>query len=307
MDIRLHDSQITSKNSNNSLQSDPSELVSTTTMNMSQHNMDAYTLPKSPQIHETTLATTISPHLSPSSTSRSKALESALQVSKHTLAPPVLQSDISQVELEMRSSPSRLADITSSTYSPILNKDFLPTTLQPGFHKPTMSSQLPFPQSPTLSKSPVSYHSSEDSKTKSDSPGIDDTRFIKTDDASQQRIMHTEDENPPLSQDRALEFKPVRTQQFPHSMFAAELHGIASFPTEPKAVLDYDRGGAKVEEEYVQEDASQVDDDAFTLMLGMNRVVTTSQLLSDTLMASFPLPPPLTQSSNFFDHNGDTQ
>ncbi|KAF8246784.1 hypothetical protein K440DRAFT_630675 [Wilcoxina mikolae CBS 423.85] len=109
------------------------------------------------------------------------------------------------------------------------------------------------------------------------------------------------------SQDPNIDFHPVKTQQFPHSMFVRSVTDMSSpSPSQSPTNVSQDVGELVLEydEERMEREAevglpppggTQEEVSAPTT----TGLLTTSQLLPETLMESFPLPPPLTQFSSY--------
>ncbi|KAF8535989.1 hypothetical protein BDD12DRAFT_853071 [Trichophaea hybrida] len=115
------------------------------------------------------------------------------------------------------------------------------------------------------------------------------------------------DDNATESQDPNMDFHPVKTQQFPHSMFVRSVtyissHSPSQSPTNVsqdvgELILEYgeERMEREAEVELPPPEGTQEEVSAPTTTTGL---LTTSQLLPETLMESFPLPP-LTQFSSY--------
>lgn len=197
------------------------------------------------------------------------------------------------------------------------------------FHRPTQSSFTSFHESPrknqtsplvkgTRNKDPpqINFLIGPEASGPHSIPTLQDLDDVST-------ASDTGDEEDEEEPDSYLNFRPVRTQQFPQSMYVSPPPLPQSpaptqlQPQSPAGVsqsvgrldldldLDYPSGdedlpplsGEEQWEDGEREKKKRV-------------VITTSQLLPDTLMASFPPPPPFTQSSSnvgYGDYDDETQ
>jgi hypothetical protein len=106
------------------------------------------------------------------------------------------------------------------------------------------------------------------------------------------------------SQALMMEFNPVRTQQYPHSMFVENVSPLSPEGSEAGSptTMSQDLGSLALNYHVALESESQhaamalsdTTDDEET----EPREFTTTQLLPSSLMESFPMPPPMTQESS---------
>lgn len=139
-----------------------------------------------------------------------------------------------------------------------------------------------------------------------DAPQLDNNHCHHDD--SQMRI--TDDEysgeydddgdNATDSQDPSMEFYPVKTQQFPHSMFVRSVTDMTSpSPSQSPTNVSQDVRELVLERMEKEVDVGLPPSGSAIGTQGVPGLLTTSQLLPETLMESFPLPPPLTQFSSY--------
>jgi hypothetical protein len=106
------------------------------------------------------------------------------------------------------------------------------------------------------------------------------------------------------SQALMMEFNPIRTQQYPHSMFVEKVSPLSPESSEAGSPtnVSQDLGGLALnyhmglesESQHAAMALSDTTDDEETEL----RQFTTTQLLPSSLMESFPMPPPMTQESS---------
>jgi hypothetical protein len=158
--------------------------------------------------------------------------------------------------------------------------------------------------------------------------GDTDARARDPDTYESERFDLGEDDEDSQSREPAVDFRPVRTQQFPASLFYGQCSQTPPSPHPQKSatnvsqevenlVLYYrsdndehksqkhvesrtldkeeDVLPPRAEHENVDETAEAADTDV------SERPLTASQLLPDTYLESFPMPPPLTQLSSYDD------
>ena len=149
-----------------------------------------------------------------------------------------------------------------------------------------------------------------------------------------ERFDLSEDDEDSQSREPAIDFRPVRTQQFPASLFYGQRPPSPPSPYSQKSATNVSQevenlalchrsdsdehesqkyAGSRTldkEEDVLppREEHGDVDETAETADTDvLERPLTASQLLSDTYLESFPMPPPLTQLSSYNDDDDETQ
>jgi hypothetical protein len=189
--------------------------------------------------------------------------------------------------------------------------DHAPTFQSTGEAQDQSASAVP-PGSQLQENIPDMEHQSDDTGSE-DAEDISINPPVGHHDFSQERFWlkgtesEGEDDDETESQALMMEFKPVRTQQYPQSMFVENMSPLSPEGSEagsPTTVsqnlgglaLDLDLGLGS-ESQFAAVAASDTADEDDTEP-GLQLPFTTTQLLPSSLMESFPMPPPMTQESS---------